>query len=261
MDISNRGNDHQCQTLPHSRGEQVISPIDQVDQPGRRVAAELLDQFPSSKTPMGNFKSKKKITSNSLQQQREASYSGRSNRSKSKAECHFIQPYHEYGSYQPTSGSPLDNHQPTDKLPIKASMLYKDKQEQHDSKSQNPRRGMLPQLRTTGGVINQNSEINGNAMQNQRFKPSGSQIVYSNLNPSRNKDIHTSQVNSPQSHPSSLNFVGKKSIKPKNKSSNNTQDEFRKSRGKSRDQNARQMMGQGGSVPLNLQIGNMAKMM
>ena len=110
MDISNRSNDHQCQTLPQSRGEHIISPVDQMDQPSRRVTVELLDQFPSSKTPMGNFKSKRKITSNSLQQQREASFSGRSNRSKSKAECHLMQPYHEYGSYQPASGSPLDSH-------------------------------------------------------------------------------------------------------------------------------------------------------
>ena len=59
---------------------------------------------------MGNFKSKKKITSNSLHHQREANYSGRSNRSKSKAASHFAQPYHEYGSYHPASNSPLDSH-------------------------------------------------------------------------------------------------------------------------------------------------------
>ena len=84
-------------------------------------------------------------------------------------------------------------------------------------------------------------------------------MFYTNLNPSRNKELQTNQVNSPQSHPSSLNFVGRKSLKPKNKSSNHTQDEFRKSRGKSRDQDIRK--NQGGPMPLNLQIGNVAKMM
>ena len=159
----------------------------------------MLDQIPSSHTPMGNFKSKKKITSNSLHHQREAVYSGRSNRSKSKAGSHLIQPYHEYGSYHPGQSSPLDNHQPTDKIQIKASMLYKEKPDIPDSKSQNQRKGILPQLRMTSGVINQNSEINGNlSTQNKRLNQAGNQIVYANLNPSRNKELQIgSQVNSP----------------------------------------------------------------
>ena len=69
-------------------------------------------------------------------------------------------------------------------------MLYKEKPDIPDSKSQNQRKGILPQLRMTSGVINQNSEINGNlSTQNKRLNQAGNQIVYANLNPSRNKEL------------------------------------------------------------------------